>query len=46
VIGVGNPWRGDDAAGLAVARLLRGTVSPEVEVLEREGEPTGLVDAW
>jgi hydrogenase maturation protease len=46
VIGVGNPWRGDDAAGLAVARLLRGTVSPEVDVLEREGEPTGLVDAW
>jgi hydrogenase maturation protease len=46
VIGVGNPWRGDDAAGLAVARLLRGTLPPEVEVLEREGEPTGLVDAW
>jgi hydrogenase maturation protease len=46
VIGVGNPWRGDDAAGLAVARHLRGTLPPEVEVLEREGEPTGLVDAW
>jgi hydrogenase maturation protease len=46
VIGVGNPWRGDDAAGLAVARRLRGTVPPDVDVLEREGEPTGLVDAW
>jgi hydrogenase maturation protease len=46
VIGVGNPWRGDDAAGLAVARRLRGTLPPEVQVLEREGEPTGLVDAW
>jgi hydrogenase maturation protease len=46
VIGVGNAWRGDDAAGLVVARRLRGTVPPGVEVLEREGEPTGLVDAW
>jgi hydrogenase maturation protease len=46
VIGVGNAWRSDDAAGLAVARRLRGKVSAEVEVLEREGEPTGLVDAW
>ena len=26
VIGVGNAWRGDDAAGLAVARRLRGRV--------------------
>jgi hydrogenase maturation protease len=46
VIGVGNPWRGDDAAGLAVAQLLRQTAPPGVEVLEREGEPTGLLDAW
>jgi hydrogenase maturation protease len=46
VIGVGNAWRGDDAAGLAVAGRLRGTVPSGVDVLEREGEPTGLVDAW
>jgi hydrogenase maturation protease len=46
VIGVGNAWRNDDAAGLAVARLLEGTLPPEVEVLEREGEPTALIDAW
>jgi len=46
VVGIGNPWRGDDGAGLAVARRLRGTLPPEVDVLEREGEPTGLVDAW
>jgi hydrogenase maturation protease len=46
VIGVGNPWRGDDGAGLAVARRLRGTLPDGVDVLEREGEPTSLLDAW
>jgi hydrogenase maturation protease len=43
---VGNPWRCDDAAGLEVARLLEGTLPPDVELLEREGEPTALIDAW
>ena len=38
VIGVGNRWRGDDAAGLVVARRLGG--------LEHEGDATTLVDAW
>jgi hydrogenase maturation protease len=46
VIGIGNAWRNDDGAGLAVARLLEGTLPPEVDVLEREGEPTGLIDSW
>jgi len=46
VIGVGNRWRRDDAAGLEVARLLHGTLPDGVEVLEREGEPSSLVDAW
>jgi hydrogenase maturation protease len=46
VVGVGNPWRGDDAAGLAVARRLRELEPPGLEVREHEGEATGLVDAW
>jgi hydrogenase maturation protease len=46
VIGVGNPWREDDGAGLAVARRLRETLPAGVAVLEREGEPMGLLDAW
>jgi hydrogenase maturation protease len=46
VLCVGNPWRSDDGAGLAVARLLRGTLPAGVELLEREGEPTALIDAW
>jgi hydrogenase maturation protease len=45
VIGIGNAWRRDDAAGLLVARALAGTL-PGVAVLEREGEPAGLIDSW
>jgi hydrogenase maturation protease len=45
VVGIGNAWRRDDAAGLEVARLLAGSVRG-LEVLEREGEPAGLIDAW
>ena len=43
---IGNAFRGDDGAGLEVAKLLRGTLSNGAEVLEREGEPTGLIDAF
>jgi hydrogenase maturation protease len=46
VIGIGNAWRRDDAAGLVAVRQLRGTLPAEVEVLEREGEPSGLIDAF
>lgn len=38
VIGLGNRWRGDDAAGLEVAAALR--------VLEFEGDPVALIDRW
>ena len=46
VIGVGNPYRGDDAVGLAVAERLRDRVPPDVEVVECEQEPSRLLDAW
>jgi hydrogenase maturation protease len=46
VVCVGNPWRGDDAVGLEVARRLRGELPEDVELSEREGEPTALLDAW
>jgi hydrogenase maturation protease len=42
VIGVGNSWRGDDAAGLAVAERLRGAV----EVVEHEGDGAALLAEW
>ena len=43
VIGVGNELRGDDAAGLAVIRLLDGA---NAELRVCEGEPISLLDAW
>jgi hydrogenase maturation protease len=46
VVCIGNAFRGDDGAGLEVAKLLRGTLPDGAEVLEREGEPTGLIDAF
>ena len=46
VVGVGNRWRRDDAAGLAVAERLRDTLPAGVEVVEREGEPAALIEAW
>jgi hydrogenase maturation protease len=45
-VGIGNAWRNDDRAGLAVARRLAGTLPEEVALLEREGEPTSLMDSW
>jgi hydrogenase maturation protease len=46
VIGGGNPYRGDDAAGLAVAARLRDRAPAGVTVVECEQEPTRLLDAW
>lgn len=46
VIGIGNPDRGDDGAGRAVARRLRDLNPPGLEVLESDGEGTSLVCAW
>jgi hydrogenase maturation protease len=46
VIGVGNPTRGDDGFGIAVARALRERDHGGVRILERPGEATALLDAW
>jgi hydrogenase maturation protease len=43
---IGNRWRCDDAAGLEVAARLRGTLPPAATLVEHEGEPTALIDAW
>ena len=42
VIGLGNAFRGDDAAGLAVARAL----GDDPRVIVHEGEPIDLLDRW
>ena len=46
MIGVGNPYRGDDAAGLAAAERLQSRVPDGVSVLPCEQEPSRIIDAW
>jgi hydrogenase maturation protease len=46
VIGVGNEYRRDDGAGLAVVARLRDRVPPGVELVLTDGEPTRLIEAW
>jgi len=47
VVGLGNELRGDDGAGIEVARRVRERSRPtEVEVRELPGDPTALLDAW
>jgi hydrogenase maturation protease len=47
VVGVGNELRGDDGAGVQVARRLPDAANAGgFEVREHQGEPTELLDAW
>ena len=46
VVGVGNPLRGDDGAGLEVARQLRDRAGAGARVHEMEGEGIALLDLW
>jgi hydrogenase maturation protease len=43
VIGIGNDERGDDGAGRLVARLLRGRLPGDVEIVELDGEASALL---
>ena len=46
LIGVGNRFRSDDAAGLEVASRLRATHPPGCRILEEEGEPGSLMEGF
>ena len=46
VIGIGNPMRGDDAAGSRVVREIRKRHLENVRTLEMDGEGTSLIEAW
>lgn len=46
VIGIGNPFRSDDRAGLEVAREVKRTAKDRLEVLEITGNPLTLLDVW
>lgn len=45
VVGIGNAYRSDDGAGLAVAEHVR-AAADGVEVIACEQEPLRLLDAW
>lgn len=46
VIGIGNRFRRDDAAGLEVARKVRERLDSRVRIVELEGEPIDALDVW
>lgn len=46
LIGVGNRFRSDDAAGIEVAARLQTTRPPGIRVLEEEGEPGSLIRSF
>ncbi len=46
IIGVGNEYRSDDGAGIAVARRLRALFPASVTILEQSGEGAALIQAW
>jgi len=46
VIGIGNPFRGDDGAGLILAAMLRERDLPGTVLIEANGDVSGLMDAW
>lgn len=46
IIGVGNPLRGDDGAGPAVAALLKNRVPAPVEIRLCDGNAADLIEGW
>jgi hydrogenase maturation protease len=46
IIGIGNEYRGDDAAGLIVARRLKERLADSAIVIEQGGDGAALMEAW
>ncbi|MGA9407895.1 MAG: hydrogenase maturation protease [Bacteroidota bacterium] len=46
IIGVGNEFRSDDAAGVLIARAIEEKKLPDVLVIEGSGEGAALMEAW
>lgn len=44
VIGIGNPYRGDDGAGWAVIDALEGKISPQIKLCKLRGDLGDLLD--
>ncbi|HXZ18607.1 MAG TPA: hydrogenase maturation protease [Candidatus Acidoferrales bacterium] len=46
IIGVGNAFRSDDGAGLAVAQRVRGKITEGAAICEESGDGAGLLELW
>jgi hydrogenase maturation protease len=46
LIGIGNKYRNDDAAGLVVAQRVQKIGSDQITIRESNGEGAALMDAW
>jgi hydrogenase maturation protease len=46
IIGIGNEFRSDDAAGLLAAKRIKALGLPETDVIESNGDGAGLIDSW
>lgn len=46
VIGIGDPFQGDDAAGIDIVRRLEQQMAPLVDVAYSIGNTTHLMDLW
>ena len=46
IIGVGNEFRSDDAAGIIAARMLKKLLPDSVTVYESNGDGAKLMDVW
>jgi len=46
VVGIGNPYRGDDGVGVAVARLLADLNRDDVCIITAAGEGITLLERW
>lgn len=46
IVGVGNEFRSDDAAGLITARMLKKKNLPDADIIEHGGDGASLMDIW
>jgi hydrogenase maturation protease len=46
IIGIGNPFRGDDGAGWAVVDQLKGKLNPSIPTSKQRGDIAELLDAF
>ena len=46
IIGIGNPYRGDDGVGLRITQDIKKKSPDHVNVIEQSGDGISLMDSW